>query len=337
MADSETPFDLDGFLAQIMEPEPVIPTEEVFIQLCTVFQQACSMLPNLLVIHQPVTVVGAVHAQLDDIRELFDICGEVPFTSYLFLGDFVNYGEHNIATVCLLFALALKYPDHLHLIRGAHESRQLTLVCGLYEEVINKYGSPRAWEVLMDAFDYLPLAAHVCYQFFCVSGGIDKSIKQLSQINEFNRFVEVPQSDTWSSLVWSIPSETVSEFAKIPDHPGSYFGDVAVDAFLKANGLSAIIRSKNLRMNGYQNNFNDKVISVWSAPNFNGWVQNTAAVVQMIAPAQQFHQKGKKDNLFQITTFRARPDSCRITKTPLLFQDIHSLDHIYIKHLPKQQ
>jgi diadenosine tetraphosphatase ApaH/serine/threonine PP2A family protein phosphatase len=331
-------FNTTAFLANAMALPPVEPNEDEFVLLCQQFQTRYSALPNLLVINQPMTIVGSVHAQLDDIHELFDVCGVVPFTSYLFLGDFVNYGDRNITTVCLLFSLALKYPDHVSLLRGAHESRRLTLVCGLYEEIINSYGSPRAWEALMEAFDALPLAAQIGYQngFFCLSGGLDRNLTKVSQINEFNRLVEVPLTDAWSSLVWSIPKEGQKEYALIEGRHGYYFGEAQFEKFMKDNGLSYIIRAKQLCMNGHIPLFGGKCITVWSAPNFCGWIQNAASVVQMVAPTSQFDQKGANGQPpFVITTFKARPDSERIEQNRPPFQDVHSLDHIYIKHLPK--
>ncbi|OHT02684.1 Ser/Thr protein phosphatase [Tritrichomonas foetus] len=329
-------FNVTDFLNNALKLPPPEPTEDEFVLLCQNFQRKYSTLPNLLSITQPMTVVGGVHAQLDDIHELFDVCGAVPYTSYLFLGDFVNYGDRNIATVCLLFSLALKYPDHVYLLRGAHESRRLTLVCGLYEEIINAYGSPRAWEALMDAFDSLPLAAQVCYQFFCLSGGLDRNINRLNQINEFNRFVEVPLNDSWSSLVWSIPKEGIKDFTPIEGRHGFFFGESQVDKFLKENGLSCIIRSKQLCMNGHTCLFDKKCITVWSAPNFCGWIQNAASVVQMVAQTSQFGQKsGNSQQTYFINTFKAKPESERIEQNRPQFQDVHSLDHIYIKHLPK--
>lgn len=329
---------IEEMITNLMSNSPKDPTEDQFVTLCQNFQRVYSTLPNLLDIEQPMTVVGSVHAQLDDIHELFDVCGQVPYTSYLFLGDFVNYGDRNIATVCLLFSLALRYPDHVYLLRGAHESRRLTLVCGLYEEIINSYGSPRAWEALMDAFDALPLAAKVCHQFFCLSGGLDKNITKLNQINEYNRFVEVPLSDTWSSLVWSIPKKDAKDFSPIEGHHGYYFGETQVKSFLKENGLSHIIHSKELCMNGNNQLFDNKCITIWSAPNFCGWVQNAASVVQMISQTSQFEQKSSEQPItYIINTFKAKPESERIEPKPSQFQDVHSLDHIYIKHLPKQQ
>ena len=328
-------FNINQYLQNAMALPPIEPKEEEFVLLCQQFQRSYSTLPNLLQITQPMTVVGSVHAQLDDIHEMFDVCGAVPYTSYLFLGDFVNYGDRNIATVSLLFSLALKYPDHVYLLRGAHESRRLTLVCGLYEEIINAYGSPRAWEALMDAFDSLPLAAQVSYQYICLAGGIDDKITKLNQINEFNRFVEVPLIDSWSSLVWSLPKDGINGTQPIETKHGVYFGENILNNFFKENGLTCMIRSKNLCMNGNMTNFNGKCITIWSAPNFNGWIQNAASVVQMIAPTSQFGQKAGSQTNLMINTFKARPESERIERNRPPFQDVHSLDHIYIKHLPK--
>lgn len=334
-APAESTFNVNQFLQNAMALPPIEPNEEEFVQLCQQFQRNYSTLPNLLQITQPMTVVGSIHAQLDDIHEMFDVCGAVPYTSYLFLGDFVNYGDRNIATVSLLFSLALKYPDHVYLLRGAHESRRLTLVCGLYEEIINAYGSARAWEYLMDAFDSLPLAAQVSYQYICLSGGIDSTITKLNQINEFNRFVEVPLNDYWSSLVWSIPKEGMTGTKPIEGHHGVFFGDDVLEKFFKENGLTCMIRSKQLCMNGNTSSLNGKCITIWSAPNFNGWIQNAASVVQMIAPTSQFGQKPGAQTNLMINTYKARPESERIERNRPPFQDVHSLDHIYIKHLPK--
>ena len=55
--------------------------------------------------------------------ELFRKGGEIPRSSYVFIGDFIDRGYNSVETFEYLLCLKARYPDKITLLRGNHESR----------------------------------------------------------------------------------------------------------------------------------------------------------------------------------------------------------------------
>lgn len=144
--------------------------------------------------------------------------------NFIFLGDFVDRGYFSLETFTLLMCLKAKYPDKITLVRGNHESRQITQVYGFYEECQQKYGNASVWKSCCQVFDFLALAAIIDGKVLCVHGGLSPEIRTLDQIRVVARAQEIPHEGAFCDLVWSDP-EDVETWAVSPRGAGWLFGD----------------------------------------------------------------------------------------------------------------
>mgnify|MGYP001144072441 FL=1 len=270
--------DLDRQIEQLRRCE-IIKEKEVK-ELCDRAKEILVEESNVQRVDAPVTICGDIHGQFYDLKELFKVGGDVPDTNYLFIGDFVDRGFYSVETFLLLLALKVRYPDRITLIRGNHESRQITQVYGFYDECLRKYGSVNVWRYCTEVFDYLSLSALIDDRIFCVHGGLSPSISTLDQIRVIDRKLEVPHDGAMCDLLWSDP-EDIDGWGLSPRGAGYLFGGDVVQQFNQTNNIDLICRAHQLVMEGYKHMFKDTLVTVWSAPNYCYRCGNVAAILEL--------------------------------------------------------
>ena len=268
----------DSMVATLLEHK-FLPEKEV-LQLCERARSLISEESNVHSVRAPVTVVGDIHGQFHDLLEMFKLGGYAPDTNYLFLGDYVDRGYYSVETVTLVVALKVRYPDRVTIIRGNHESRQITQVYGFYDECMRKYGNANAWRYCTDVFDYLGLSALVDGKALCVHGGLSPDIRTLDQVRTIDRLCEIPHEGPFCDMMWSDP-EDLETWAVSPRGAGWLFGRRVTQEFNEINGLELICRAHQLVQEGYKYMFNDQLVTVWSAPNYCYRCGNVAAILAL--------------------------------------------------------
>ncbi|KII71065.1 Serine/threonine-protein phosphatase 2A catalytic subunit alpha isoform [Thelohanellus kitauei] len=236
--------------------------------------------PNIRPVSTPVTVCGDIHGQFHDLMELFKIGGEVPNTNYLFMGDYVDRGYYSIETVTLLVALKVRYPLRITILRGNHESRQITQVYGFYDECIKKYGDSDIWKRFTDLFDYFPLTALVDDRLFCLHGGLSPSLPTLDGVRAIDRVQEVPHDGPMCDLLWSDPDDRTG-WGVSPRGAGYSFGRDITESFVFSNNLDFVARAHQLVMDGYNWCHNQLIVTIFSAPNYCYRCGNDAGLMEV--------------------------------------------------------
>jgi len=300
--------DLDKQIDHLKQCKPL--SEAEVKQLCERAREILMEESNVQAVRCPVTVCGDVHGQFHDLIELFQIGGALPDTNYLFMGDYVDRGYYSVETVTLLVALKVRYSDRITILRGNHESRQITQVYGFYDECLRKYGTANVWKYFTDLFDYLPLTALIEKQIFCLHGGLSPSIDTLDHIRSLDRVQEVPHEGPMCDLLWSDPDDR-SGWGISPRGAGYTFGQDISEQFNHNNGLTLVARAHQLVMEGYNWCHERSVVTIFSAPNYCYRCGNQAAIMEI--------DENMKSNFLQFDPAPRRGEPHVTRRTPDYF------------------
>ena len=229
----------------------------------------------------PVVVVGDLHGQFYDLLKLFET-GGLPNdgTNYVFMGDFVDRGYHSVETLTMLLLCKCLWPERVTLLRGNHESRQITQVYGFYDECLKKFGNANPWRYCTEVFDCFSLSAMVGGSIFCVHGGLSPELRTVDQIRSIDRLQEVPHEGGFCDLMWSDPEDISEAWQISPRGAGYLFGSTVTSEFNQVNGLDLIARAHQLVMEGNKFMFPEQnLVTVWSAPNYCYRCGNQASIM----------------------------------------------------------
>ncbi|KAF5180747.1 Serine/threonine-protein phosphatase BSL1 [Thalictrum thalictroides] len=261
-------------------------------ELCYAAEQIFMHEPTVLQLKAPIKVFGDLHGQFGDLMRLFDeygfpsTAGDITYIDYLFLGDYVDRGQHSLETITLLLALKIEYPENVHLIRGNHEAADINALFGFRLECIERMGESDgiwAWTRFNQLFNYLPLAALIEKKIICMHGGIGRSIHSVEQIEKLERPITMDAgSIILMDLLWSDPTENDSIEGLRPNARGPglvSFGPDRVADFCKKNKLQLIIRAHECVMDGFERFAQGQLITLFSATNYCGTANNAGAIL----------------------------------------------------------
>ena len=251
--------------------------------------------PTLMDIDAPekFTVCGDTHGQFYDLCNIFELNGEPsPTNPYLFNGDFVDRGSFSVEVILTLLMWQLLHPTGMYLTRGNHETRNMNKMYGFDGEVKYKYNE-KTLAVFAETFQWLPLCAVISKKVFVVHGGIfTEDGVTLDQIRKIRRDREAPESGPMCDMLWSDPSPMKGRHTSKRGVSSKEFGEDVTKRFLESNGLDLLVRSHEVKQEGYEVAHDGKCVTIFSAPNYCDSMGNKGAMMifdrDMVPTFKQF-------------------------------------------------
>lgn len=249
-------------------------------------------LPNIVDVPvlpgEKITVCGDVHGQYYDLANAIFSRNGLPSKEnpYVFNGDFVDRGSFSVEVILTLLALKVWNPACIHLTRGNHESQNMNKIYGFEGEVRAKYTNT-VFQLFSELFQSLPLAyvldgkttgATDGKRAFIVHGGLfSRDGVTLQELQELNRHCE-PDAGLMAEMLWSDPQDTPG-WGQSKRGIGVAFGPDVTHRFLDGNGLDLVVRSHEMKDEGYEVGADGRLITIFSAPNYCDQMGNKGAYI----------------------------------------------------------
>lgn len=165
--------------------------------------------------------------------------------------------------------------------RGNHEAKQVNHIYGFKGEVEAKYKDNGVYEAFSELFCGLPLSYVINKKVMICHGGLPSyDGVTLKDIRDTFRFAEPPEKGLMCDLLWADPAPNPGH---TPSKRGASmaFGPDITKRFLQENGLSVLIRSHEVKQDGYEETHDGKCVTIFSAPNYCDCTGNKAAFIRL--------------------------------------------------------
>ena len=319
---SNLPFNDEEITNLIEEVKPILEKDKSLIRI----RSPCKIFGNLYGIYNDLMRYFESFGNPSDDNQM----GDISVMQYIFLGDFCDRGFHSLEVVLLLFALKVKYPEFIYLIRGHHEDRYMNEEYGLGQECINRLSDDirdplSIFSNINKAFNLLPFGVLVDNNILLIHGGIGSSINSLDDIDNIKRPVEVVHNVTNNDqlkiidLLWSEYCDEIenidanTERDKFRKGFIVKYGRNRLNKFLDENKINLLITSHQFVKGGFTTFNNDRLLIVFSATNYMNKCGNVGG---MITIAKK--NANKRMNIIPklITLNNTKEDTYRRNKSP---------------------
>ncbi|KAK3093281.1 hypothetical protein FSP39_013620 [Pinctada imbricata] len=246
---------------------------EVLLIVKKVFEGQPSLVDITVPPEEKFTICGDIHGQYYDLLNIFELNGlpsqENP---YLFNGDFVDRGSFSVECILVLFCFKLLYPKHFFMARGNHESMTMNQMYGFE-------GESQMADLFTEIFNLLPLCHCINNKILVMHGGLfrDDAVT-LNDLRKIDRNRQPPESGLMCELLWSDP-QPVCGTGDSKRGVGTMFGPDVTKKFLQRNKLDYIVRSHEVKQEGFEVTHDGKCITVFSAPNYCDTMGNKGAFI----------------------------------------------------------
>lgn len=180
-----------------------------------------------------------------------------------------------------MFALKVKFPNHIFLLRGNHETDAMNQLYGFYEECVRRYNETIYYQ-FSNCFKCLPLCALIGGRILCMHGGLSPHLTSLNDIAAIQRPCDVPDEGLVCDLLWADPKRGQEELWCPNERGTSYtFSEEVVHDFVEKFDLDLICRAHQVMDDGYEFFADSHLITLFSAPNYGGELDNLGAVLSV--------------------------------------------------------